>query len=483
MKPSLPRQFRSRRPVRWRNALRPGIACLSVLLLFVACAPAITRQAASIQPQGDFSETGQAPLPEKWWLSFADPTLNRLIDLSQSENLTLQTAWDRLDRARAVARQAGAELIPQIDGSAGYTKTRSRVNGFTDSSHSYNLGLAASYEIDLWGRIGSNIEAAELDVRATAEDLQTAALTLSAQVASTWFQWLEQQGQIDILRKQLATNRQTLELVNLQFRTGQVGIADVLQQRQVVENGLGELSLAKGRGKLLENQLAILVGTLPDAEPELTMRPFGDLPPLPATGLRSELLERRPDVRAAWLRVLAADQRVASAVADRFPRVSLTGRATTTAEQIEQLFDDWLTSLTASLLAPIIDGGRRRAEVDRTRAVTAEALHNYGQAVLQAVTEVEDALAEEQHQQEYLASIDRQLILATQATERIRDRYLNGAEDYQRVLISLLSEQQLQRTRITARRELFEYRINLCRSLAGGWPMSRPAGQASSWRE
>jgi NodT family efflux transporter outer membrane factor (OMF) lipoprotein len=452
--------------------------CLSlILLLLAACTPTITRQASSIQPQGKFSATGQAQLPEKWWRSFADPTLDHLIEQALADNLSLQGAWDRLDRARAAARQAGAELMPQLDGHAGFSTTSTRVDSRTDTSHSYSLGLAASYEIDLWGRINSTSEAAEIDARASAEEMQTAALTLSAQVATTWFQWLEQQGQVEILEQQLQTNRQTLELISLQFRTGQVGIADLLQQRQVVENRRGELVLASGRGQVLQNQLAILLGVPPDRAPELTPRKFGELPPLPETGLQSSLLTRRPDVRSAWLQLLAADKRVAAAAADRLPRLSLTGRASTTAEQIEQLFDDWLASLAANLLAPILDGGRRRAEVERSQAVAAEALHNYGQTVLEALTEVENALAIEQRQQEYLSSINRQLVLATQATGRIRDRYLNGAEDYQRVLISLLSEQQLQRTQITAHREVFENRINLCRALAGGWEMTRKLNQ------
>ncbi len=450
-----------------------------ILLLLVSCTPTISRQASSIQPQGKFSATGQAQLPEKWWLTFADPTLDQLIEQALADNLTLQGAWDRLDRARAVARQAGAELMPQLEGNAGYSTTSTRINSRTDSSHSYNLGLAASYEIDLWGRINSTREAAELDARASAEELQTAALTLSAQVAITWFQWLEQQGQVEILDQQLQTNRQTLELISLQFRTGQVGIADLLQQRQVVENRSGERVLANGRLQVLQNQLAILLGVPPDRTPALTPRKFSELPPLPATGLQSSLLERRPDVRSAWLRLLAADQRVAAAAADRFPRLSLTGRASTSAEQVEQLFDDWLASLAANLLAPILDGGRRRAEVERSQAVATEALHSYGQTVLEALTEVENALTIEQRQQEYLASINRQLVLATQATGRIRDRYLNGAEDYQRVLISLLSEQQLQRTQMTAHRELFENRINLCRALAGGWEMTRKLNQST----
>jgi len=448
--------------------------CIAIVFLFsTACTPVATHQGSAVQPQGSFSATGQVQLPEKWWLTFEDPILDRLITQALAGNFTLKSSWDRLDRARAVARKANADFVPQLSGEAGASSTKSRINSHTDSTTSYSLGLAASYEVDLWGRIGSTSEAAELDALASAEYLQTAALTLSAQVATTWFQLLEQRGQIEILKQQQRTNEQGLELISLQFRTGQVVIADLLQQRQVVESRRGERALAAGRAEVLQNQLAVLLGIPPNQAPQITADKLGELPPLPITGLQSGLLERRPDVRAAWLQLEAADQRVAAAVADRFPRLSLTGRANTTDEQIEDLFDDWLASLAANLLAPLIDGGRRIAEVERSQAVAAENFHIYGQTVLDALAEVENALIQEQRQQEYLVSINRQLELAIQAAERIRDRYLNGAEDYQRILGALLSKQLLQRTQLSAQRELFVNRINLCRALAGGWEMSR----------
>jgi NodT family efflux transporter outer membrane factor (OMF) lipoprotein len=441
--------------------------------MLIGCSTQSTRPASTIQPEGGFSATGQTQLPEQWWLTFEDTTLNTLIDQALAGNFTLQIAWDRFDRARAVARKAGADLVPQLDGNAGALTERSRFNSRTDSSNSYNLGLIASYEIDLWGRIDSSSTAAELDAQASAEDLQTAALTLSAQVATTWFQLIEQRGQIKILEEQIRTNEQTLELISIQFRTGQVGIADVLQQRQVIETQRGELALATGRAQVRQNQLAVLLGISPTRFSQPGAKTIKSLPPLPATGLQSRLIENRPDVRSAWLKLQAADQRVAAAVAERFPRLSLTGRATTPSEEIEDLFDDWLASLAANLLTPLIDGGRRIAEVERTESVASEALNQYGQTVLDALLEVENTLTQEQKQQEYLISVDRQLELAGQATVRIRDRYINGAEDYQRVLTSLISEQRLQLTRLTARRELFENRVNLCRALAGGWEMSR----------
>ena len=463
-----------------------GIAlfCLGIVfLLLSACSPTTPHKDSFVQPQGNFSVAGQEQLPEQWWLSFEDPTLNRLIDQAMADNLTLKSAWDRLDQARALARKAGADIVPQLSGEVGGSSTRSRINSRTDSAQSYSLGLAASYEVDLWGRIRSVSEAAKLDAQASAEYLQTAALTLSAQVATTWFQLLDQRGQIEILKQQQHTNEQALELISLQFRTGQIGIADLLQQRQVVESRRGERALATGRAQVLQNQLAVLLGVAPDQMPQTPSGDFSALPLLPATGLQSNLLERRPDVRAAWLQLQSADQRVAAAVADRFPRLSLSGRASTTNEQIEDLFDDWLASLAANLLAPLIDGGRRRAEVERSQAVAAEAFHDYGQTVLDALAEVENALIQELKQQEYLNSIDRQLELAEQATVRIRDRYLNGAEDYQRVLGALLSRQFLQRTQLSAQRELFVNRVSLCRALAGGWEMSRANEQPSSQGE
>jgi NodT family efflux transporter outer membrane factor (OMF) lipoprotein len=456
-----------------RNKRCAWFCLVTILLLFTACTPIATHQVSTVQPQGGFSATGQEQLPEQWWLTFEDQTLDRLIAQALADNFTLQSAWDRLDRARAIARKAEADFVPQLYGEVGASSTRSRRNSRTDSAQSYSLGLAASYEVDLWGRIRSTSEAAELDALASAENLQTAALTLSAQVATTWFRLLEQRGQIEILKQQQHTNEQGLELISLQFRTGQIGIADLLQQRQVVESRRGERALAAGRAQVLQNQLAVLLGRAPDQAPQVTANKLGELPPLPATGLQSRLLERRPDVRAAWLQLQAADRRVAAAVADRFPRLSLTGRASTTDEQIEDLFDDWLASLAANLLAPLIDGGRRLAEVERNQAVSAEIFHIYSQRVLEALAEVENALTQEQRLQEYLVSINRQLKLAEQATERIRDRYLNGAEDYQRILGALLSRQLLQRTRLSAQRELFVNRVNLCRALAGGWEMSR----------
>ena len=199
------------------------------------------------------------------------------------------------------------------------------------------------------------------------------------------------------------------------------------------------------------------------------MAHFDALPDLPRTGLPADLIRRRPDIRRAYYRILAADRRVAAAVADRFPRLSLSAQVTTSGERTRDLFDNWVSSLAANLLGPIIDGGTLAAEVDRTRAVASEKLHDYGQAVVEALGEVEDSLVREKRQLTYMDSLDVQLKLSGRAMERVRERYTKGAEDYLRVLDALLTHQKLQRTRLTASRDLVQYRIDLCRALGGGW--------------
>jgi outer membrane protein TolC len=179
-------------------------------------------------------------------------------------------------------------------------------------------------------------------------------------------------------------------------------------------------------------------------------------------------------VRAALIRLGAADHRVAAAIADRFPRISLSARAETGAEKLRDLFDNWLASMAANILAPIFDAGRRKAEVQRARAAASERLHAYGDAVLGALREVEDAITSERRGAEYLANVSGRLEIARKLTARTRARYVNGQGDYLPVLLALRAEQNLERVGLGARLSLIEYRIGLYRALGGAWELQAP---------
>ncbi|MCB2183598.1 MAG: TolC family protein [Desulfobulbaceae bacterium] len=417
-----------------------------------------------------FSSSGPEFSPGKWWLSFADDRLNKLIEEATRSNLTLKEAWFRLEQAKAIAAKSGADLLPDLTGTAAIGRSVSKNKGLPRNTFStYSLGLAASYELDLWGRIKTSVEAAKTDVLASREDFQAAAITLSAEIATVWFQLKEQEQQLDLLDKQINTNEQYLDLVTHTFRKGQAPATDVLQQRQILESSRGEKINAASAKRLLLNKLALLLGRDPQTFTIDIGKNFGDLPPLPQTGLPAELIQSRPDIRRAEYVVRAADQRLASAVADRFPRISLSANTETSGSKASDLFDNWLANLAANLVAPLIDGGRRRAEVNRTKAVYAEALHSYGRTILTALREVEDALTQEIQQRQFLESIDKQIVLSEQSVAQIRQRYIHGDLDFLRFLSALLNHQSLQRTQIKSRRELIEYRINLYRALAGGW--------------
>ena len=452
---------------------RRGLWLTCMLLLITGCTTTPVRDPVAVQLPADFSGSGADLLPEHWWESFGDTVLDQLIAQALAENFNLQSVWARLDQAAAVERITRSELYPSLDaeGSAGRSWSH---NDRGTTGNNYAIGAMASYELDLWGRIDSSSTAATLDRQASEAELTAAAISLSAEVASTWYQLVEQYGQQALVSSQLETNTRVLELITLRFRRGKVGAFDVLQQRQLAESNRGELANVQSLIGVLEHRLAILLGATPDSRVSEPQVELISLPPLPVTGIPAELVQRRPDLRQGFYNLQAADQRTAAAVADRFPRINLLGSTDSTASDIDDLFNNWLSTLTGNLVAPVIDGGRRRAEVDRTRAVTEQSLSDYRQQLIDALGEVEDALLREQQQREFIDSLDKQLVLSRQVIGRVRDSYLYGAVDYLRVLDSLLTNQNLERTWLTAQRELIDNRIALCRALAGGWTLERP---------
>jgi NodT family efflux transporter outer membrane factor (OMF) lipoprotein len=421
-----------------------------------------------------YSGSGVELLPDKWWESFEDPALNTQIETGLAQNFSIRTAWDRLNQAEQAAVRAGAELLPDAAYQASARRTRRDVNNDVSYSSTYTAGIAASYEVDLWKRVRSVTEAAALDARAAQEDVAAAAITLSAAIAKVWYQLIESGLQEQLIAGQVDTNERVLTIITLQFRQGQVGASNVFRQRQFVEATRGQLIAAQERTVLLRHQLAILLGKAPGSwKPEGAIT-LVTLPELPAAGVPSDLLLRRPDLRSAGIDIAAADARVYAAVAEQYPRISLFADADTSSSRIGDLFDDWAASLAANAVGPLFDGGFRRAEAELRRAVLSERIHSYGQQTLIAIGEVEDALQQEYYQRQTIANVHQQLELAQQVYDRTRESYLKGQLDYLRVLDALVSRQALERNELTAQRVLIEHRIDLCRSIAGGWAMPRP---------
>jgi multidrug efflux system outer membrane protein len=201
----------------------------------------------------------------------------------------------------------------------------------------------------------------------------------------------------------------------------------------------------------------------------MTGRQLPEMPAMPDAGLPIDLLRRRPDVRAARMRLDSSEWSVNAAQADRLPSLRLSGSYGYSSSDVGELFDNWIAQLAGSLVGPIVDGGRRRAEVRRTEAVADERLAAYKEVILGSIQEVEDALVLEAKQSKHVAALSRQYRAAIMTREEATLRYRKGSESYLSVLASLSSGQRLERQLVDASLARLNYRVKLCRALAGGW--------------
>ncbi|MEA2101997.1 MAG: efflux transporter outer membrane subunit [Thermodesulfobacteriota bacterium] len=406
-----------------------------------------------------------------WWESFEDESLNALIEEALGANLDLKQAWARLDQARAIADEAGSRLMPQVSLDAGTTRSRTYVPGVSgataERTRQHQIGIGASYEIDLWGRIQAQKKASQLDMEATCLDLETMAMTISAQVARTWFSLITQSAMLSLAEEQIEASSIQLDLVEMRFSMGLAPALSVYQQRGQLSSLKGQYPLIKAQIAELTHQLNLLLGRAPGTALGMVPDKLPDLQPLPDTGIPSDLLVRRPDVQSAQTRLAAADQRVASAIADRFPRLTINASRGYGASSFADLFDRMIWSLAGGISASIYDGHYKNREVKRSRAVVSERMNAYGQTVLNAVSEVEDALSSEAYQREYLEELRDQLFISDATLDQARIEYAMGLSDYLSVLSALNAQQQAMQGLILAHSALIDDRIQLCRALGG----------------
>jgi NodT family efflux transporter outer membrane factor (OMF) lipoprotein len=402
-------------------------------------------------------------------LSLGDAGLDAAIDRALNDNFSLRARFERLQAARALARRESAELWPDLNftGSGERSDAGGSSSGASDSESTIELGLAASYELDLWGRLGALADAEALRADAEAALLEASALSISGEVALAWYRLAGAQAQKRVLMEQIETNRTVLDLLDARFQRGQIRAADVLRQRQLVEATVEQANDVDARIAVLQHLLATLQGRPPQDAATYSRAALIDLPALPNPGLPGALLLRRPDVRERFLRIQSADAELAAAISDRYPRVNLSAAILTNDSEDWSLFDDWLTSLAGQVALPLIDGGGRRAEVVRRRALLGEQIAAYGDTVLTAFREVEDALALEYHQRIKVDQLQSQLRLADTTYNQLRNQYLNGVSDYIDVLDALREQQVLERELVVARQVLIEFRIALHRATAG----------------
>lgn len=448
-------------------------------MLFTISACTMLDPAPPDDPAGElppsYVETGiqNSTHADMWWKEFDSPELNRLIDEALSSNLNLRQAWARLKQARASAVIAGADQWPDLELSGEVSHAQEHKNtpgGDTEiTKKNRALGLVSQYELDLWGRVRAGKKSGELEEKATREDLKSAAMTVSAEVAQNWVRLVHERKKEQLLKEQTETSRKYLELTRMRFVNGMNTALDVLQQQENLEGTRSRLPGSASAQRQYTHKLAFLLARPQSSLPQSTRSSLPEPGSPPKTGIPARLLSQRPDIRAAWNRLRESEWELTAAKADLLPRITLTARHEYSAEQFNTLFQNWITSLAAGLTAPLFDGKRRTAEVDRTRAVVEERLHAYQETVLTAINEVEDSLSDERWQRRYISRLETRLESARIALDQAKSQYINGMSDYLPVLTELKSVQDLELELLDARKDLLLYRIALYRALGGTW--------------
>jgi NodT family efflux transporter outer membrane factor (OMF) lipoprotein len=415
----------------------------------------------------------------QWWEVFQDLELNALEEQIDISNQTLAVAEAQLRAARAAIGVARAPLFPTVAGTASVDGSRQSQNLGRDTNSSsatranYLLLLDASYEIDVWGRIRRNIEASTASAQASAADLETARLSIHAELAVNYFNLRGLDTQRQLLDFTITAFERAVALTINRYDAGVASQVEVLQARTQLENTRAQATDVGVQRAQFEHAIAILLGK-PPAAFSLPPAPITGSPPAIPMSLPSELLERRPDIASAERRVAAANAQIGIAEAAFYPTVALGATVGLESSSLTNLFS-WpsaLWSLGASVMEIILDGGRRQAVTEQTKAAYDVTVATYRQTVLTAFQSVEDTLSTLRILEEEAAQQARAVQVAEAALLVALNRYKGGITTYLEVVVVQSVALTAERTAIDLLTRRMVATVQLIKALGGLWGTS-----------
>ncbi len=411
-----------------------------------------------------------------WWAIYADPQLDALMGEVSVSNQTLHASEAQYRQAGALMQSARAAWFPTLTG--GLSETRSRpsattgpvIGSSTSKRTIYSAPLNLSWEADLWGRIGRNVEAGEANAQASAADLENVRLSLQSTLAQNYFQLRSLAAQRQLLEGTLAAYTKSLELTRNRYQVGVVSKSDVSQaetQLKSTQVQALELSLSSTQ---LEHAIAVLLGK-PPAQFSISAAPLAGQPPAIPAGLPADLLERRPDIAAAERRVAAANAQIGVTEAAFFPTATLSAafgvQSATTAQWFTLPSRFW--SVGPALALTLFDGGRRRAANDQAVAAYDATVANYRAAVLTGFREVEDNLVALRVLEEEAALQDEAVKSAEQSLTHALNQYKAGIVTYLQVVSAQATALANQRAAADILGRRMTASVQLVKALGGGW--------------
>lgn len=424
------------------------------------------------------TKTVKPEIEDRWWYVFDDQELNRLVEETLRNNLDIKRAAAIILEMQSKFIMTRADRFPSLSLGANANRQRqpktASMPGFSvkRETERYNLSFPASFEVDLWGRLARAQEADWADILQAEESRRTICQAVVAETISLYFQMESLERQIQVAVRSIENYQQSLGLVESRYRRGLTSILDLRQARRILAQAETFLPSLRQELGATQQKLAVLLGRyprtlLPRFQPEDYFKHLASVP----ARLPSQLLLRRPDIKAAEAKLKSLNARVGAARAGRFPRITLTGSFGYSSEELDRLVrpESELWNLVLGIVQPLFDAGRLKAGEKAAQARYTRGVAEYAKTVLTAFSEVENALLTRKEQ---LKRRERELVFLfeARATQEVAEsRYRRGLVDYLTVL-------EAQQTRIKAEQgiilvdlAILSNRVSLHRSLGGGW--------------
>ncbi len=472
---------------------RSTFVALAVAALLSACAvgPDYVRPTLPVPPAykeaGDWKPADPRPAASglAWWQVYGDPVLNALEADAQGANQNIRQAEATYRQARAIVDEDRSGLFPTLGLNLGADRGRTDPTGVPRTGNSYSLGLAGSWEPDLWGSVRRTIESGAASAQASADDLAAARLSIQTTLAQDYVQLRIADQQRDMYATTIAAYAKALKLTRAQHAAGITLQSDVaLAEAQLAQAQAADVDLEATRAQL-EHAVAVLTGRAPaqlDVTRAVADQPLSLRPPATPEGLPSDLLEHRPDIAGAERRADAANANIGVAKAAYFPQLTLSASGGFGAAALGNLFDTpgrvW--SLGAALAQTVFDGGLRRARTAQAEAAYDITVAEYKQTVLGGFQQVEDNLALLRLLARETTFQDQAVRSSQQAEQIALAQYRAGTNSYLNVVTAQTLSLTNQRTAVQLRGRLLAASISLVSATGGGWSATDPLASAAA---
>lgn len=473
----------------WPQVQLASVWLLGVVLSGCTVGPDYATPDLSVRFGESWSEansaTQQASDSElsRWWRSFGDDELVELIERSLSSNLDLLEAQERIIAARARRGVVNADRMPTLDADAEYSRTERGSDapmqmGFVPerSFDTFSGGVVAGWEADLWGRVSRLVEAADAEIDLSVEDYRAVRVTIAAEVAREVLSIRAIDDRLAVLARAIEVDREFIEITRARARAGLVSELDLLRAERTASVNRAARKPLLGERRAAEHRIAMLAGERPGSI-LVAQKPQAIAPPIPDLGLPADLLVRRPDIRSAERAFAAAVARIGAAQADRYPRVVFGGSFVLGGSDVGDLVDPntRVLSFGPRMTLPLFEGGRIRSNITRAESDARSAHLRLEQRALNAVREVETALARLDRARDRVAELEAAFESARDSEQLATSLYSAGNIDFINVLEARTERLAIEELLATARLDVLNESVNISVALGGGWSVQPTA--------